>query len=144
MSTTSLCSRTRTAAVIVATGLLLAGCGSSNGTPSSTGSSAAAGPSAGSSTGSSTSSSPGTTIAVTVRGNTVTPNGDRVKASVGEPVTLVVDADRAGELHVHSTPEQELEYSKGRTTLHVTIDKPGIVDVEDHVADVVVVQLEVS
>jgi hypothetical protein len=140
MSTTSLCSRTRTAAVIVATGLLLAGCGSSNGTPSSTGSSAAAGPSSGSST----SSSPGTTIAVTVRGNTVTPNGDRVKASVGEPVTLVVDADRAGELHVHSTPEQELEYIKGRTTLHVTIDKPGIVDVEDHVADVVVVQLEVS
>jgi hypothetical protein len=139
MATTVLNARTRTAAVLVTTGLLLAGCSSSNGTASSTGS-ASAGPSAGSSA----TSRPGTTIAVTVRGNTVTPNGERVKASVGDPVTLVVDADRAGELHVHSTPEQELAYPKGRTTLRVTVDKPGIVDVEDHVADVVVVQLEVS
>jgi hypothetical protein len=140
MSTTFLNARIRTAAVLVATGLLLTGCGS-YGTASSTGSATAV-PSAGSST--SSSSRPGTTIAVTVRGNTVTPKGDRVKAAVGDPVTLVVDADRAGELHVHSTPEQELAYTKGRTTLHVTVDKPGIVDVEDHVADVVVVQLEVS
>ena len=139
MSLISLNARTRTAAaLVVAAGLLLTGC-SSNDAASSNGS-AAAGPSAGSTT----SSQPGTTIAVTVRGDTVTPNGKRLKATVGEPVTLVVDADRDGELHVHSTPEQELAYTKGKTTLHVTIDKPGIVDVEDHIADVVVVQLEVS
>jgi hypothetical protein len=81
---------------------------------------------------------------VTIEGDAVTPNGRRLKATVGEPVVLTVDSDRAGELHVHSTPEQELEYGKGTTTLTVTIDKPGIVDIEDHIADVVVAQLEVS
>jgi hypothetical protein len=142
MSRTLLDARTRTgtaAVVLAAASLLLTGCGS-NGAASPAASTA---PSTGSSTGSSEPSA-GTTIAVTVRGNTVTPNGKRLQATVGEPVTLVVDADRAGELHVHSTPEQEYAYAKGKTTLPVTIDKPGIVDIEDHVADIVVVQLEVS
>ncbi len=86
----------------------------------------------------------GRTVAVTIKGDQVTPNGERVKASVGEQVTFEVTSDRAGELHVHASPEQELAYDKGSTTLGVTVDRPGIVDVEDHVADVVVVQLEVS
>jgi hypothetical protein len=59
-------------------------------------------------------------------------------------VTINVTANRDGEMHVHSTPEQELKYHAGKTTLSVTIDKPGIVDIEDHIAEVVVVQLEVS
>jgi hypothetical protein len=86
----------------------------------------------------------GASIAITIQGDTVTPNGKRIESSLGQSLTLTVRSDRAGELHVHSTPEQELKYSKGTTTLHVTIDKPGIVDIEDHIADVVVVQLEVS
>jgi hypothetical protein len=72
------------------------------------------------------------------------PNGDRVEAHVGEPVTLHITSDRAGELHVHSEPEQHIEYDAGETTAQVTIDRPGVVDVEDHNADVVVVQLQVS
>jgi hypothetical protein len=56
----------------------------------------------------------------------------------------VVTADREGEMHVHSTPEQELQYGVGKTILTVTIERPGIVEIEDHVADVVVVQLQVS
>jgi hypothetical protein len=32
----------------------------------------------------------------------------------------------------------------GKTKLEVTIKTPGVVDVEDHVADVVIVQLQVS
>jgi hypothetical protein len=86
----------------------------------------------------------GTVVNVTVHGKSVTPNGDRLTAKINQPVTLHVTADRAGELHVHSTPEQELKYGVGKTTLKVTVDKPGIVDIEDHIADVVVVQLEVS
>jgi hypothetical protein len=84
------------------------------------------------------------TVDVTISGDKVTPNGDRVEAHVGEPVTLHITSDRAGELHVHSDPEQEIEYGKGETTTQVTVDMPGVIDVEDHIADVVVVQLEVS
>lgn len=86
----------------------------------------------------------GTVIDMTVDGDTVKPNGDRVKAKVGEPITLNVTSDRKGEIHVHSSPEQELEYGVGETTLKITIETPGVVEVEDHIGDVVIVQLEVS
>ena len=125
------------AAVTLVAALGLAGCG---------GSSDDAGPGAGaSSSGSSSdSSTSGPQLDVTVAGDKVTPAGDRIKLAVGQTLTIHVTADREGELHVHSTPEQELSYKKGDTTVSLTIDKPGIVDVEDHVADVVVAQLEVS
>ena len=85
------------------------------------------------------------TIDVTIKGDTVDPNGERVKVAVGQPVELVVNADAAGEIHVHSDPEQELEYDAGTTTLELEpIDKPGVVDVESHALEVVIVQLEVS
>ena len=65
--------------------------------------------------------------------------------AVGQPVELVVDADAPGEIHVHSDPEQELEYDAGTTTLDLDpIDPPGVVDVESHSLEVVIVQLEVS
>ena len=86
----------------------------------------------------------GTTVQITIKGGKVTPNGDRVKAKVGEPITLKIDADTAGEIHVHSTPEQEIPFTRGSSTQQLTIEKPGIVDVEDHQLDTVIVQLEVS
>ena len=86
----------------------------------------------------------GTTIDITIKDGTVDPNGERVKAELGEPITLKIDADTDGELHVHSTPEQEIEFPKGRSTMKLTIDKPGIVDVEDHELEQVIVQLQVS
>jgi hypothetical protein len=84
------------------------------------------------------------TINVTIEGDSVEPNGDRVKVGVDQPIELVVKADAAGEIHVHSTPEQELEYRAGTTTLKLTIDKPGIVEVESHALEKTIVQLEVS
>ena len=86
----------------------------------------------------------GTTVQITIKGGKVTPNGDRVKAKVGEPITLKIDADTAGEIHVHSTPEQEIPFTQGYSTKQLTIEKPGIVDVDDHQLDTVIVQLEVS
>jgi hypothetical protein len=84
-------------------------------------------------------------IDVTITGDTVTPNGDRVDVEHGQEVTLVVTADKAGEIHVHSTPEQELEYDAGTTTLTIKdLDQPGVVDVESHSLDKVIVQLEVK
>ena len=85
-----------------------------------------------------------TTINIEFSDGSVTPKGERVEAKAGEPVELVVKADEPGELHVHSTPEQELEYEAGTTPLKLTIDQPGVVDIESHDLDVVVVQLEVS
>jgi hypothetical protein len=94
--------------------------------------------------GSSGGSGDSTAIHITIKGGKVTPNGDRVKAKVDKPITLHIDADTAGEIHVHSTPEQEIEFEKGTSTKKLTIKKPGIVDVEDHALDQVIVQLEVT
>jgi cytoskeletal protein RodZ len=82
-------------------------------------------------------------IEVTIVGDTVTPNGDRVEVSVGEPVELVIQSDRPGEIHVHSSPEQEFEYQKGTTTLELDpIERPGVVEVESHTLGKTIVQLE--
>jgi hypothetical protein len=84
-------------------------------------------------------------IDVTIEGETITPNGERVKVVSGQDVTLNVTADAAGEIHVHSSPEQEFEYDAGTTKLTITgLEQPGVVDVESHTLEKVIVQLEVS
>ena len=83
------------------------------------------------------------TIEVAFDDGSVTPNGERVEVAAGQPVELVVKASEPGTIHVHSTPEQELEYGAGTTTLKFTIDTPGVVDVESHDLEVTIVQLEV-
>lgn len=82
-------------------------------------------------------------IEVEIEGDRVEPNGMRVKAAVGETVTLAVKSDRAAELHVHSSPEQVLEVEPGESTLELVIERPGIVDIEEHDSGLVVLQLEV-
>ena len=84
------------------------------------------------------------TINVTISGDSVTPNGDRVEVKVNQPIELVVKADAEGEIHVHSDPEHEFQYSAGTTTLPFTIDKPGLVTVESHTLEKTIVQLEVK
>lgn len=84
------------------------------------------------------------TIEVTFSGDSVTPSGERVEVDAGEEIEFVVKADEPGSLHVHSNPEQELEYGAGTTNLTLTIDEPGVVEVEAHELEVVVVQLEVE
>lgn len=141
-----------TVGCFVAALLAMAGCGTDGetGSDNTTASPSAAAPTSPTSpatapTPRATTSAPaGLVIDVTVNGDEVSPNGKRIQAKINEPIILVVTADRAGELHVHSTPEQQLEYGVGKTTLTLTIDKPGIVEVEDHIAETVVVQLQVS
>jgi hypothetical protein len=84
------------------------------------------------------------TIEITFANGTVTPNAERVKVKVGQPIELVVKADTVGEIHVHSSPEQEFEYSEGTTMLPLKIDKAGVVDVESHELEQVIVQLQVE
>jgi len=132
-------------------GLGLTGCGSDDPAASTTSSPSASGsssPAPVSSSAASESSSPaadGPVIDVTISGDTVTPNGERVEVKKGQDITLNVTADAPGEIHVHSTPEQELAYDTGTTTLTIAgIDQPGLVDVESHSLEKVIVQLQVS
>lgn len=83
------------------------------------------------------------TIDITFSGDRVTPSGERVEVRAGQPVDVVVKADEPGEIHVHSDPEQQFEYASGTTTLKMTIDRPGPVEVESHDLEQVIVQLQV-
>ena len=72
-------------------------------------------------------------IDVTFNGDSVTPNGEQIDVAVGQPIELDVTADEPGEIHVHSSPEQEFEYDAGSTTIEVKpIQAPGGVTVESH------------
>jgi hypothetical protein len=82
-------------------------------------------------------------IEIEIEGDRIEPNGKRVKVSAGVPIPLEIESDRAAELHVHSSPEQVLEVEPGESTLSLTIDRPGIVDVEEHDTGLVILQLEV-
>lgn len=126
------------AAAMAAAVPTLAACGGSS-DPGTTSAASSSSPTSGSSSTGGT-----TTIDITLKDGTVSPNGSRVEAELGEPIVLRIDADNAGELHVHSTPEQEIEFPAGASTRRLTVDQPGIVDVEDHALDQVVVQLQVS
>jgi len=72
------------------------------------------------------------------------PEPERVRASVGEEIEIVVKSDTKGSLHVHTEPEQELDYTSGTTTLMLTIEEPGVYEVESHELEATVLQLEVS
>jgi hypothetical protein len=84
-------------------------------------------------------------VDITIKDGSITPNGDRIDVGVGQPVDLEVTADEPGEIHVHSDPEHEFEYGAGTTKLpEFEVDRPGIVVVESHTLDKVIVQLEVK
>ena len=80
---------------------------------------------------------------ITINGDNVDPSGSRVQVKKGDPVTLLINADKAGELHVHSSPEQHIDFPAGSSAATLTIDQPGVVEVEDHALDKLIVQLEV-
>ena len=124
----------RWSSVIVVVLVALAGCGSSG----STGSGGSQGGGA-----TTKDSSGATTINITFKGATVTPEGAKIKVRVGQPITLHIVADKPGELHVHSSPEHEFNYPAGTTDETITLDQPGIVDMESHTLDKLVAQLEV-
>lgn len=73
----------------------------------------------------------------------VTPQGERIEVDAGDPIDLEVTADEPGELHLHTESEQALAYGEGTETFEIQIDRPGVVVVESHDLDQVVVQFEV-
>ncbi len=83
------------------------------------------------------------TLDITFKGDTVDPAGTQVKVEAGQPLKLHIVADKAGEIHVHSSPEQELQYAAGTTDKTITLDQPGVVEMESHTLDKLIAQLEV-
>ena len=107
-------------AVVLLSSLTLTACGSGN-----------------SSSAKDASELPTKVIDISVTGSDVTPNGTDIDVKVGQRIELDVTADAPGEIHVHSSPEeQEFEYDKGSSTFDVKpIPAPGQVVVESHTLD---------
>jgi hypothetical protein len=83
-------------------------------------------------------------VPVTIEGDSVTPQSKPINVSVGQPIELDVTSDRNGELHVHSSPEHEFEVAPGHSTYRFTLKQPGVVDVEEHVSDDLVLRITVK
>jgi ABC-type glycerol-3-phosphate transport system substrate-binding protein len=84
-------------------------------------------------------------IAITIKGESVTPSGQEYDVAVGQRVEFDVTADKPGEIHVHSSPEQEFEYDAGSSTIALKpIKAPGVVTVESHTLEKTILKLKVQ
>ena len=112
-------------------------------TPAATPSTSAVAPSG--SAGASSSVAP-LTIAITIAGGQVQPNGAKVSAALGQPVVLQVTSDEADEIHAHTGGDgYELEVPAGTpTTGGFTPAQPGSFEIESHHLGKVIVVLNVS
>ena len=134
-------------AVLLSVLLGLSGCGTDEpaakaetteeSSPSSTPSSPTPTPSA------SPSKPAGTTIDITVSGDDISPEAKQVRVKAGEQITFRFDTDRAGELHVHSSPAKYVEFRSGTSQQSITLRQPGVVDVEEHESGQLLVRFQV-
>ena len=135
---------TRLAPLVLVLAAALSACGGDGDTdPPATDQSSSSSPSDSPSDSGSSSTGGGAAVTVTREGDSFTPNGERVELGVDQTLVLTIEADEAGELHVHSTPEQEIAYDAGTSEHEIVIDRPGVVEVESHEPDVILLQLEV-
>ncbi|MET0694220.1 MAG: hypothetical protein ABWY56_09820 [Propionibacteriaceae bacterium] len=117
----------------------------STGTPS-TGSPSTSTPSTGTDT--PTSSEPAAdavTVDITIKGDQVTPNGDKVDVAKGQTVVLNVTSDIDDEIHAHTSGDgYELEVKAGKTvTGEFVAADTGTFEVESHHLEKVIVRLVV-
>ncbi|GAA4695811.1 hypothetical protein [Nocardioides nanhaiensis] len=85
----------------------------------------------------------GPSIDISVEGDQVTPNAETLEVEVGQPLTLNISSDRAGELHVHAKPEQYVDFEAGNTESELVIETPGSVEIEEHESGAVIALLTV-
>ena len=86
----------------------------------------------------------GTVIDISVTATSVTPTGGTASVGLGKPVTFRITSTVAGQLHVHSTPEQHIDFPVGTSKVTLTFKVPGTIEVEDHALDRQIVQIQVS
>lgn len=145
--------RLRLSSIVVVAVLLLSACTSGVDEPATSGASTPA-PTTESSPSDTTPSAPSEatpspeeptapTVRVQIADERVTPNAEQVDVSMGETLVFEIVSDRPGELHVHSKPEQFVEFGEGRTRAEISIRTPGSVKVEEHDTSAVVAIVEV-
>jgi hypothetical protein len=83
-------------------------------------------------------------VLVTIKNDSVTPQAKPIQVSIDQPIVLDVTSNRNGELHVHSSPEHEFEVAPGHSTYRFTLNQPGVVDVEEHMSDDLVLRITVK
>jgi hypothetical protein len=83
-------------------------------------------------------------VAITVGRTSVSPVGGKASVKPGQPVVLRIHADQAGELHVHSSPEQHVDFPAGDSEITLSFKTPGLIAIEDHALNQLIVQVEVS
>ena len=72
-------------------------------------------------------------VDVMIQGGKVTPTNEQMEATVNQPIILRVNSDVADELHVHSNPEHTFKIeAKPGQSFQFTVNVPGKVDVELH------------
>ncbi len=86
------------------------------------------------------------TIPITIKGGQVQPNGQKITASLGQPIVLQVTSDEADEIHAHTGGDgYELEVPANQlTTGQFTPTQAGSFEVESHHLEKVIVILNVS
>ena len=115
----------------------VAGCGGSPAGPSTSGIPSAP---------TSSSSAAPLTIPITISKGQVQPNGEKIAASLGQPIVLEVTSDEADEIHAHTGGDgYEVEVPANQpTTGTFTPSQPGSFEIESHHLEKVVVILNVS
>ena len=86
----------------------------------------------------------GTVVDISVTKSSVTPTGGTASVGVGKPVTFRITATVAGEIHVHSSPEQHIDFPVGTSKVTLIFNVPGTIEVEDHALNRQIVQIQVS
>jgi len=86
----------------------------------------------------------GAMVQISVTATSVTPTGGTVNVGVGKPVTFVISSTVAGQLPVHSTPQQHIGFPVGRSRVTLSFNVPGTIEVEDHALDRQIIQIQVS
>lgn len=85
----------------------------------------------------------GPSLVVTIDGDDVGPNAAEINLKVGEPLVITFETDRGGQLHVHSKPEQYVDFAAGKSTDELVVTTPGTVEIEEHDTEAVVAVLQV-
>ncbi|GAW49711.1 MULTISPECIES: hypothetical protein [unclassified Nocardioides] len=86
----------------------------------------------------------GPVLRVTISGDDVGPNAEAIEVPAGEPLTVWISSDRPGQLHVHSKPEQFVDFGKGVSTHELVVETPGAVEIEEHDTSAVVARVRVT